>query len=197
MITNMTPQHSCLYLNIPIRQQGITLVIALIFLLVLTLLGVTAMQSTIVEERIAGNTRDKDVAFQSAEVGLRAGETLLTGVGGLAPNVCTAPGIAFGAAPNAGLINNVAGAAASVEYGKSAYWLAQPWDATDSKAAGTTMAGAQAAARYVIEYVAGPGSTTITQPSGTVMMFRVTAKGGGVTPGSISILQTNFKVVCP
>jgi type IV pilus assembly protein PilX len=155
------------------------------------------MQSTVVEERIAGNTRDKDVAFQSAEAGLRAGEALLTGVGGLAPNVCTAPGIVFGAPPNAGLINNVAGAAAAVEYGKSAYWLAQPWDATDSRATGAAMAGAQAPARYVIEYVAGPGSTTITQPSGQVMMFRVTAKGGGVTPGSISILQSNFKVVCP
>jgi type IV pilus assembly protein PilX len=196
MITNIYPQYCRSQFGSPIRQRGITLVIALIFLLVLTLLGVTAMQSTVVEERIAGNTRDKDVAFQSAEAGLRAGETLLTGVGGLAPNVCTAPGMVFGAAPNAGLINNVGGGA-GVQYASTAYWLAQLWDATDSRATSAAMTGAQAAARYVIEYVAGPGSTTITQPSGTVMMFRVTAKGGGVTPGSISILQTNFKVVCP
>ena len=95
-------------------QRGMTLIIALIFLLILTMLGVTAMQSTVVEERIAGNTRDKDTAFQSAEAGLRAGEAYLLA------NACT-PGIAFTAAPGAGLINNVNGTAGTVQYGSASY----------------------------------------------------------------------------
>ncbi|MEQ1667949.1 MAG: PilX N-terminal domain-containing pilus assembly protein, partial [Sulfuriferula sp.] len=126
-----------------------TLIIAMIFLLILTLLGVTAMQSTVVEERIAGNTRDKDMAFQSAEDGLRAAEVYLAG------NACT-PGIAFVAAPGAGLVNNVNGAAGvAFQYSSANYWLAQPWNAGDSRASGTALAGIVAPARYVIELISG------------------------------------------
>src|SRR6187431_451621 len=55
-------------------QQGAALVIALIMLLVLTVLGLTAMQVTRMEERMAGNSRDINLAFQGAEAGLRDGE---------------------------------------------------------------------------------------------------------------------------
>src|SRR5579871_2666261 len=43
-------------------------------LLVLTLIAVGVTQSTSLEERMAGNNRDKDLAFQAAEAGLRSGE---------------------------------------------------------------------------------------------------------------------------
>jgi len=56
------------------RQRGMALIAGLIFLVILTVLGVTAMQTTTLEERIAGNTRDRNVAFQSGEVTLRDGE---------------------------------------------------------------------------------------------------------------------------
>jgi type IV pilus assembly protein PilX len=59
------------------RQNGAILVVSLLLLLVLTVLGLTAMQVTRMEERMAGNTRDKDVAFQGAEAGLREGEAQL------------------------------------------------------------------------------------------------------------------------
>lgn len=55
-------------------QRGIVLVTSLIFLLVLTLIGVTAMQGTTMQERMSGNMQDRNVAFQAAEVALRAGE---------------------------------------------------------------------------------------------------------------------------
>lgn len=56
------------------RQRGAALVVGLIFLVILTLLGITAMQTTTLEERIAGNSRDRDVAFQADEATLRDGE---------------------------------------------------------------------------------------------------------------------------
>jgi len=56
------------------RQRGAALIIGLIFLVILTLVGVTAMQTTTLEEHIAGNNRDRNVAFQAAEVVLRDGE---------------------------------------------------------------------------------------------------------------------------
>lgn len=56
------------------RQRGMALIAGLIFLVILTVLGVTAMQTTTLEERIAGNTRDRNVAFQAGEVTLRDAE---------------------------------------------------------------------------------------------------------------------------
>ncbi len=57
-----------------IHQRGMALVTSLIFLVLLTLVGVTAMQNTTLEEKMAGNNRDRNVAFQSAEAALRDAE---------------------------------------------------------------------------------------------------------------------------
>ena len=55
-------------------QRGMSLFPALIFLLVLAVLGVAAMNSTVMEERMVGNTKDSNLAFQAAESGLRDAE---------------------------------------------------------------------------------------------------------------------------
>lgn len=55
-------------------QSGSVLIVSLIFLLVLTLIGVTAMQGTSLEEKMAGNERSGTLAFQAAEAALRDGE---------------------------------------------------------------------------------------------------------------------------
>ncbi len=60
-------------------QKGVVLVVALMFMLVMSIVGVTAMQSTIIQERMAGNARDRNLAFQAAEAALRAGEDALLG----------------------------------------------------------------------------------------------------------------------
>ena len=65
------------------RQRGSALIIALVFLLVMTLIGVTAMQGTSQQESMAGNMRDRNLAFQAAEAALRAGETWLNVPGAL------------------------------------------------------------------------------------------------------------------
>ena len=60
-------------------ESGAVLVVSLIMLLLLTLIGVTAMQTTSLEEKMAGNLRDKNLAFQAAESALRvANNNLLT-----------------------------------------------------------------------------------------------------------------------
>jgi type IV pilus assembly protein PilX len=66
------------------RQTGAALVIGLILLLVMTLLGVTAMRGTTLQERMAGALSDQNVAFQAAETALRQGEGVLDSV--TAPN---------------------------------------------------------------------------------------------------------------
>ena len=56
------------------RQQGAVLIVSLLLLLVMTLLGLGASQSTRLQERMAGNQRDLELAMQGAESSLRAAE---------------------------------------------------------------------------------------------------------------------------
>lgn len=53
--------------SLPQRQSGIVLVVGLVFLLVLTIIGVTSLRTTTLEERMAGNLQQRTVAFQDAE----------------------------------------------------------------------------------------------------------------------------------
>ncbi len=57
------------YLN-DTRQSGAVLIVALIILVILTLLGVTTMNTTSLQERIAANTQEQVHAFQAAETGI-------------------------------------------------------------------------------------------------------------------------------
>jgi type IV pilus assembly protein PilX len=56
------------------RQSGMSLFPALMFLLVLAVIGVSALNSTVMQEKMVSNTKDANVAFQAAEAGLRDAE---------------------------------------------------------------------------------------------------------------------------
>jgi type IV pilus assembly protein PilX len=58
----------------PGRQSGMSLFPALMFLLVLSVLGVSALNSTLMQEKMVANTKDANLAFQAAEAGLRDAE---------------------------------------------------------------------------------------------------------------------------
>jgi type IV pilus assembly protein PilX len=58
-------------------EEGAVLITSLILLLLLTLLGVASMQTTTLEEKMAGNLEQKALAFQAAEAGLRDAESWL------------------------------------------------------------------------------------------------------------------------
>ncbi|MGH8543455.1 MAG: pilus assembly PilX family protein [Gammaproteobacteria bacterium] len=57
------------------RQKGAAIFIALIMLLVMTIIGITASQTTTLEEKMAGNLRDQTLALQAGEAVLRWTET--------------------------------------------------------------------------------------------------------------------------
>ena len=56
------------------KQRGVALVVALVFLLILTMLAVTNMREVSLETRITGNLVDEKRLFNSAEAGLKDGE---------------------------------------------------------------------------------------------------------------------------
>ncbi len=65
-------------------QRGMALVMALAILLILTILGVAAMSTTNLQEKMAGNVQEQTRAFEAAESGLSkilttSGALVLTG----------------------------------------------------------------------------------------------------------------------
>jgi type IV pilus assembly protein PilX len=58
-------------------QSGSALITSMIFLLVMTVLGVAAMRNSTMQERMSGNARDWNLAFQAAEAALREAEDYL------------------------------------------------------------------------------------------------------------------------
>src|ERR1700675_4860658 len=68
-------------LSHPSRQTGMVLFVALILLLILSLLGVTAARMQTVEERMARNDDNRQIGAEAAEAALRSAENgLLTGL---------------------------------------------------------------------------------------------------------------------
>jgi len=55
-------------------QSGVTLAVTLLLLLMVTVLGVSAVRLSLVEEKMSGNMRDKHIAFEGAESALRVAE---------------------------------------------------------------------------------------------------------------------------
>lgn len=54
----------------PASQRGIALVMALVMLMILTILGLAAMSTASLEEKMSGNIQESTRAFQAAESGI-------------------------------------------------------------------------------------------------------------------------------
>ncbi len=57
--------------NIKTRQHGAVLVVSLLILLVLTLIGVSSLEGSIMEEKMAANSQIATTTFQQAESSIR------------------------------------------------------------------------------------------------------------------------------
>ncbi len=69
-----TPRGCGYHGALPRVQKGAVLAVSLLILLIMTIIGVSAMQTTTLEERMAGNLLDQRIAFQTAEAALRVAE---------------------------------------------------------------------------------------------------------------------------
>ena len=79
-------------------QRGAVLIVALIFLVVMTMLILASIRGTVMQERMAANLYDRSLAFQAAEAALREGERFVlesapkpTGTGCDTSGNCNAP----------------------------------------------------------------------------------------------------------
>lgn len=166
------------------HQSGTALVVAMLFLVILGMLGVTTMTATTLEERMAGNTRDRDVAMQAAEAALRDAERDLTGPSGRTVTVvmfvpaCTAALCTEGAP----VLTNIGDTSKSAFLGQFTGELAM-------------MQGPAVQPRYIVELLNTLPPQVPVPPAGQqVRDFRITAKGFGRNTDTVVILQTVFRM---
>lgn len=173
----MQPSHSSLHHRK--RQQGAVLIVALIMLLVMTLIGVTGLSSTTMEERMAGNMREVNTAFQAAEAALREGETFL--------EAATLP--EFNGSN--GLYQPAPGGTAQV-------WnVSSTWTGSASMEYSGDIDELAATPRYIIEELApvpAPGGTQAADAAAPETgIYRVTARSLGRSDTTVVMLQTTYK----
>lgn len=172
----------------PASQSGVVLVASLMFLLVMTMLGLSGMQGTSLEEKMTGTMRDRALAFQAAESALRAAEASLS-PGGSLPSFTTGGANGF--------------------FSKS---VAAPpdlkavWNSPNqvSRYSGEDLAHVAQVPTYIIEelsYTSGGGSDTGGSLRGDIpaeagaakTWYRVTARGTGGTDAAVVVLQSVYR----
>lgn len=172
------------------RQRGAALLTGLIFLVILTLLGITAARMAGLEERMSGNMRDRSLAMQAAEMALRDAERdILGAVAGSTRSPAISGLTNFVPACTNGLCyNGVAGygtpvwtsvsmtAAPSIEFG------------ANTGADPTDIDGVSAAPRYLIE-----GIRKTPPGGGEDFYYRITVRAVGANPNTVVWLQEIFK----
>jgi len=122
-------------------QRGATLIITLVMLVLITLVSMSSIRSTTMDEKMAGNSRDRDKAFQAAESAVQTCLAMLNA--GTYP-VAPLPALAAGTTP---------------------YWeVAANWDAyaTNSYEVTVTDTGLQANPRCIVEAFGVAGSFRVT-----------------------------------
>lgn len=175
----------------PIQQQrGAALVTALSILLVLTILGVSAMSTSALQERMAGNARDAEVAFEAAEFALRQAEAFINGQTNT--NAFSATGT-----------NGLYLASSTPAWDDS---IVDNWNTTNQYAyPATSFMGLSNQPKYMIQLI----DTTIDAPAaqslesvsynaqappitGSVRVFQITARGYGLSSSSRVMLQSHY-----
>lgn len=163
-------------------QKGAALIVSLVILLVITMLGLTAIQNSSMQERMATAMVDRSIAFEAAEASLRDAQAWLD---------------AQTTRPTGGTSGNPdvwAGEGALVtEVGADAEdWSAAQW-AAHSRVYSQTVAGATEAPRYVIEEWQFLPDSLETGTTSGIWYYRVTARGLGGSANAEVLLQASLR----
>lgn len=178
-------------------QRGMTLLVGLVMLLLLTILAVFGARTVIMENQMARNTRDRDVAFQAAEAAMRDAEARIAvyDVNYDASPSPTPPGV--------GLVWTAAADAPTRT--TVAYWMdTYAWasgNTIEMRDADGTFAGVlDSLPRYVVERLPDI-STANTCPSSTATYdrrrYRITAMAVGRSADTRVMLQSEYRYDSP
>lgn len=206
----MTKQNSTHHnaLRLQGSQRGISLVIVMIFLVILSVLGVSAMQTSTLSSKVARNQLDRTLAFQAAEAALRDAELDLNnkkfdkvtkctaGAIGCRATLITAGGSNFGndttSDPTANRCNLGLCSTDDPVAGALPFWEERArWTNTNDSVVYGTNTGATnlpvvaQQPRYMIEYF----------KQGDEAVYRITSLGYGASASTTIMLQTAYKAL--
>lgn len=165
------------------NERGAALIAGLLILVILSILGLTTMQSTLLQEKMASNLEQHDVAFQAAESGLRFAEAQMFGYVILP---------AFNG--NNGLYQPTAA-------GTTPRWETVDWtnvaEYIEYQAADLSTTPPLPEIRCIVEYVAeiaddGGDSVKITAKATSRDMLRITSRGVSPNRHSVVMLQATY-----
>ncbi|MDQ0141647.1 pilus assembly PilX family protein [Cupriavidus necator] len=175
--------------------RGYVLIIGLLFLLILSLLSVTMFRGFGLQEKIAGNTREKQRAFAAAQGALQYGEWWLGQGNGSAGAACNTV-IDANDPANLQVCANALGDPASLPWtpARADYVPPSMTVAADGRPGG--MAGNDTPADD-IRYARAPSLYIHylgLSPDGLSMLFRVTGAGYGGSDGTAAVVQSTYQL---
>lgn len=171
-------------------QRGMSLVVVLLFLVIMAGLGTTAIRTATIEEKMSGNERDRQIAFEAAEAALRDGErhvraTLSAGSGFTAACVNGLCLPSVGATPQWNVVDWTSGT--PIVYG------------SQSGAGAYAVTSVARAPRYIVELLPImpplPGCSTVVAVRNSCTggtPYRVTAVGWGRRGSTQVMLQSVY-----
>lgn len=166
-------------------ERGVALIVALFILLILTALGLSAVDTSVFEQKMSGSLIDQNTAFQASESGLRSAEAYLEGLPGLAQGVANCDA---SVSPCVSTLDSVNG---------GVFTGAGPWG-TNSTYSIPSFPGVNTTPEYVVEYVTNLPDTNSSLGIGTGVnipgsdFYRVTARGTGRTDAAQAIVQSVY-----
>lgn len=175
------------------HERGFALITILLMVVVLGALALGAMNSSILQEQMAGNVRDKNIALQSAEAALRDAEADIVAL--------TATATSFSSACTAGLCTPPSMTASDPS--SKPLWQSLTWDAAHTRRYGqytgaTALPDVATQPAYVIELLPGipPGvgaSVNLgSQGAQQPQVFRITAQATGRHASTSVMLQSVY-----
>lgn len=164
-----------------LKQNGMVLVVGLIFLLVLTIIGITSMSSSVLTEKMTQNMRDTSKSFSAAEASLTDGESWVQ------QQTATPSAVTACSTPPCQVW----------QYNVLGNFYQQPdswWQAQGSTFSGS-LYGVVSQPRYVIEqfsFVPYDLSPDTASKGRGYYYYRITARGSGATSTANSIVQSIY-----
>ena len=169
------------------NQKGAALIITLMLLVIMTILGVSAVTTTTMEEKMSGATINKHVSFQSAEAAMRAAEVII--------NTLSQDTV----------FNGTNGYYSGTVYGDANFPIwefegtpAINWQTITSVPTGGTGEPIQSP-EWIIEdfgtsYRDADCALIVPLPPGCELpVYRVTARGWGLNTNGFSMIQSTYK----
>lgn len=174
---------------VPRRESGVILIVVLVMLLAVMVLGVSAFLTVSLGERIAGNSRDRQVAFQAAESALRDAERMMSDDtdGPFQPLRVNQ----FSADCTSGYCRSSAAAPIWSALSEADWVSSKTW-VYGAGSGVAAIADVASQPRYVIEYQETVQPIEPGKPC--VALFLVTARAAGIASSTNVMLQSVFRM---